>query len=83
MSQDLCVIQYKGVPVPCCDEYGEGEGDIHIQDVACNGTENSLTSCTYNNTVSSNHAQDIGVQCQQGQHNNTAIHVYTCNHYTV
>ena len=58
---------YQGVSVPCCDAYGEGEGNIHIQEVECVGSEKNITSCRYVvNTVRINHQQDAMVQCQQG-----------------
>ena len=48
--------------------YGEGSGAIHIRDVICSGSERSITSCNYiTNTVLTSHAQDVGVECQQGQ----------------
>ena len=52
----------------CCGHYGEGSGTIHIREVTCSGSESGITSCTYiNNTVVTSHAQDVGVECQQGQ----------------
>ena len=36
--------------------------------MTCSGSERNITSCRYiNNTVITNHAQDVGVECQQGQ----------------
>lgn len=56
------------MPIPCCDEYGEGVGDIHIHSVACNGTEKDITSCTlnFNDSVHTSHKQDVRVRCKQG-----------------
>ena len=50
----------------CCGHYGEGSGAIHI---TCSDSERNITSCTYvnNDTVITSHAQDVGVECQQGQ----------------
>ena len=49
--------------------YEEGSGAIHIRQVRCSGSERNITSCTYiNNTVITSHAQDVGVECQQGQY---------------
>ena len=51
----------------CCSNYGEGSGAIHIRQVACSGSERNITTCIYiNNTVVTSHAQDVGVECQQG-----------------
>ena len=52
----------------CCGYYGEGSGAIHISGITCSGSEKNITSCNYiNNTVITSHAQDVGVECQQGQ----------------
>ena len=57
-----------GVVHRCCAYYGEGSGTIHIREVVCHGSETSITKCDYlNNTVRTSHAQDVGVECQQGQ----------------
>ena len=43
--------------------YGQGIGPINLDDVACSGSEASL-SCTYDsNTADCTHAQDAGVRC--------------------
>ena len=62
------LFNYGGVPIPCCDEYGEGVGDIHIHGVACDGTEKNITTCAlnFNDTAGTSHQQDVRVQCQQG-----------------
>ena len=57
----------QGVEIACCDVFGEGSGQIHIHIVTCVGSEANITGCNYqNNTVITNHQQDVGVQCQQG-----------------
>ena len=57
-----------GVVGRCCGYYGEGRGAIHIRQVTCSGSERNITNCTYiNNTVITSHAQDVGVECRQGQ----------------
>ena len=57
-----------GVVHHCCGYYGEGSGAIHIRQVTCSGSEEDISSCTYiNNTDVTIHAQDVGVECQQGQ----------------
>ena len=45
--------------------YGRGSGPIHIDDVACSGTETNILRCTYDPvTVDCGHSEDAGVQCQ-------------------
>lgn len=44
--------------------YGQGSGSIHIDDIACTGTETRLIDCNYDsNTNDCSHSQDAGVQC--------------------
>ena len=45
--------------------YGQGSGPIHIDDVACTGTETNILLCTYDSVTSDcGHSEDAGVQCQ-------------------
>ncbi|XP_078402177.1 CD5 antigen-like [Cetorhinus maximus] len=45
--------------------YGEGTGDIWLEDVKCDGTELSLDQCSANPQVGNKctHREDIGVTC--------------------
>lgn len=45
--------------------YGQGTGLIHLNNVACGGTENMLTDCAYNlpRNTDCTHAQDASVRC--------------------
>ena len=51
----------------------KGSGAVHI-DVTCSGSEPNITSCTsqFNTIAGRSHSDDVGVECQQGQH--TFIH---------
>ena len=45
--------------------YGRGSGPIHLDDVACAGTETNILRCTYDPVTSDcGHSEDAGVQCQ-------------------
>ena len=45
--------------------FGTGSGPIHLDDVACTGSEAALINCTYDaSTVDCSHFEDAGVQCQ-------------------
>ena len=46
-------------------EYGEGSGNILLDDVTCNGWESMLTDCSSNGWESHNcgHFEDAGVNC--------------------
>ncbi|PIK36334.1 putative deleted in malignant brain tumors 1 protein [Apostichopus japonicus] len=43
--------------------FGEGSGEIHLDDVGCNGDETELLSCSYNSIENCNHREDAGVIC--------------------
>ncbi|PIK47662.1 putative deleted in malignant brain tumors 1 protein [Apostichopus japonicus] len=44
--------------------FGEGTGEIHLDDVRCSGKETELLSCYYNSIDNCNHGEDAGVSCQ-------------------
>ena len=50
----------------CGAHFGTGAGPIHLDDVACSGSESNLTDCSYSLTVTctNGHSQDAGVRCQ-------------------
>ena len=45
--------------------FGTGAGPIHLDDVACSGSESNLTDCSHSPIVTCNngHSQDAGVRC--------------------
>ena len=44
--------------------FGQGNGSIFLDNVACNGSEASLLSCPYSTPSSSDsHSEDVGVKC--------------------
>ena len=46
--------------------YGRGTGPIHLDNVACTGTENALVNCTYDSDTSDCfHFEDASVLCQR------------------
>ena len=59
----LCAIT--GATFSCCAAYGQGTGDIVLDDLACTGTEASLFSCIHNGLSNHNcgHSEDVGVTC--------------------
>ncbi|XP_021351066.1 deleted in malignant brain tumors 1 protein-like isoform X2 [Mizuhopecten yessoensis] len=50
------------------DMFGEGTGDIVLDDVRCDGTERSLSNCTYSTSHNCAHSEDVGVRCTE-EHN--------------
>ena len=46
-------------------KFGQGIGDIHLDDVHCSGSETSLLNCPYDSyTADCSHSEDAGVRCQ-------------------
>ncbi|XP_011677589.2 sushi, von Willebrand factor type A, EGF and pentraxin domain-containing protein 1 [Strongylocentrotus purpuratus] len=43
--------------------FGPGSGPILLDDLACTGTESSLTSCSYTDRLNCNHNEDAGAVC--------------------
>lgn len=45
--------------------FGPGTGAIHLDSVACTGTEDSIFNCVYDmDTSDCSHTQDAGITCQ-------------------
>ena len=44
--------------------FGSGSGPILLDDVNCNGTENSLLNCGYTSNHNCHHSEDVGVRCK-------------------
>jgi len=45
--------------------FGRGTGLIHLDDVACTGTESRLVNCSYDpSTIDCSHSEDAGARCR-------------------
>ncbi|KAL5460317.1 hypothetical protein EMCRGX_G033759 [Ephydatia muelleri] len=44
--------------------YGEGFGPIHMSNVVCNGTEQSISQCQHTDPIGCIHFEDAGVVCK-------------------
>ena len=49
---------------PASARFGQGTGPIHMDNVACVGTEAQLADCVYSPTHNCGHGEDAGVVCQ-------------------
>ena len=54
--------------------FGEGVGDIFVDDVICNGTERSLQECRFSSEHNCNHSEDAGVMCEGESSNVPDLH---------
>jgi len=62
---DLNTISLVGVQVFVSAHFGQGNGPILLDNVACSGSESTLLDCRYGNTTSDDaHSEDAGVRCQ-------------------
>ena len=50
----------------CANSYGQGNGSVWLDDLACAGTEASIYDCTHNGFGNHDcaHDEDVGVKCQ-------------------
>ena len=57
---------YPGATSRCCAFYGQGTGQIVLDNLGCVGTETSLFSCPGNAVGVHNcaHSEDVGITCQ-------------------
>ena len=59
--------------------FGQGNGSIFLDNVACSGSETSLISCSYSTPSSSDsHSEDAGVRCPGQQY-----FTHACLHYWI
>ena len=51
----------------CCAHFGQGIGPIHIDDLACSGSEYRISNCQYDSiTTGDSHSEDWSVYCNVG-----------------
>ena len=60
----------------CCAAFGQGSGSIWLDNLACSGSEYSLTNCPHNGLGLHNcgHGEDAGVVCSNGEYYNALRH---------
>ena len=51
--------------VRCCASFGQGSGNIILDDVNCDGSESNLFECSHPGELTHNcgHSEDVGVVC--------------------
>lgn len=66
-------IAYTGTPLKGMDSvYGSGNGSIILDNVVCDGSEESLFLCSHNVLFDTNcgHSEDVAVICGSKKHSN-------------
>ena len=67
LETDLCLLPVLSIGVTAVSRagFGQGTGQIWLDDVACTGTESRLIDCPANSLGSHNcaHSEDAGVRC--------------------
>lgn len=56
-------IQIPGAVTPSRHNYGQGSGQIFLNNVGCNGNESSLIECSHSISHVCSHNSAIAVQC--------------------
>ena len=64
----------------CCAAFGQGSGSILLDELACTGSESSLTSCLHSGLRSHDcsHSEDAGVVCSYGEYSAFKVYVHVC-----
>ena len=62
--------------------FGQGTGEILLDDISCEGTESDLSQCAYSGHGNHNcdHSEDAGVICSAGKELFSMFHPLSFNH---
>lgn len=52
---------------PGSAHFGQGSGQIWMDDIKCSGSESTLTQCSHTTKHNCNHGEDAGVVCLSGR----------------
>ena len=67
---DLRYVSTGSIPYPYA-YFGQGSGDIWLDDLRCSGTESSILDCTHDGigvyASYCGHDDDVGVECPAGE----------------
>jgi hypothetical protein len=60
----IILLHNEGARISSLQTFGQGSGPIHMNNVGCTGTEQSLVDCPHSRHHSCSHRDDAAVQCQ-------------------
>ena len=58
--------------------FGQGSGDVLLDDLACTGRETSLFQCRHNDIPDCSHSEDASVSCPRKQTMCNSVHTCKC-----
>lgn len=73
-----CFFFAVGIPYHRANPFGQGTGHIWLDDVNCNGQEDTIWDCFYRGARTDSHSEDAGVLCSNQLSEIFNFDLYAC-----